>query len=282
MKIRPITVREITDSKLINAAAKQWALTNLDYLNSSNKLLGSSVKVEKGGKRGYVTAILYLQPANKVANTTLCAGAKLAGCIEGCLISSGQLGMTTGQNAATRRTIRYLLDKQGFYAQLKAEIEKEYKKHGDKLAVRLNGTSDCDFSDLIASMPSVRFYDYTKVYARILKNQLSNYDLTYSGSAFNDKALQMTARAINQGARVAIAFNTGETKGEFKVADIVKPGTQDFDETDLRFLDGAGLGYLKMKGGNKKARQASMNNDSFFFTPDSYKKLESLIASDKV
>lgn len=263
-----ITIKQIETSTAINANAKQWARDNLEYLNSSNKLLGSSIKVEKGSTKGFVTAIVYLQPANKVAAKTLCAGAKMAGCLDGCLISSGQLGMTTGQNAATRRTIKLLLDSYGFYSQLRAEITKEHNKHGDKLAIRLNGTSDIDFNSFIASMPAIRFYDYTKVYKRVVDNMLSNYDLTYSGSANSAGSIRRTAKAIKQGHRVAIAFNTGERKGEFKVPG----GMLDFDSTDLRFLDEKSLGSLKMKGGSIAQRKLA-SNKSFFYTPATYNDL---------
>jgi len=268
-----ITKQTIQTTTAINDTSKQWALDNLEYLNSNNKLLGSSLKVEKGRDKAY-TVVMYLQPADKVASKTLCAGAKLAGCKNECLISSGMLGMTTGQRAATRRTILFLLDTDTFYDRLRSEIAREYKKHGDKLAVRLNGTSDIDFNAFVASMPDVRFYDYTKVWARVTKNKLSNYDLTYSGSAFSSKAIAMTARAVTAGARVAIAFNTGERKGEFKIPLSVA----DFDTTDLRFLDKPGLGGLKYKGGSIKTRQANAIRDSFFFTPSTYNQLTNIIA----
>ena len=269
-----LTIQTIQTTTAINNTSKQWALDNLEYLNSNNKLLGSSLKVEKGRDKAY-TVVMYLQPADKVASSTLCAGAKFAGCKAECLISSGMLGMTTGQRAATRRTILFLLDRQTFDDRLRSEIEREYKKHGAKLAVRLNGTTDIDFNAFIASMPHVRFYDYTKVWSRVTKNKLSNYDLTYSGSAFSSKAIAMTARAVVEGARVAIAFNTGERKGEFKMPKTVV----DFDITDLRFLDKpSGLGGLKYKGGSIKTRQANADRDSFFFTPKTYDQLTNIIA----
>ena len=90
-----LTINQIKSSDSINDSAKQWSIDNIDYINSANKLLGSSLKVEKGEKEGFYTSILYLQPADKVAIKTLCAGAKLGGCLNDCLIASGQLGMTT-------------------------------------------------------------------------------------------------------------------------------------------------------------------------------------------
>ena len=269
-----ITLNKIRQSKAINAKAKKWARENLDYLNSKNRLLGSSLKVEKGEKEGYYTSIMYLQPADKIATVTLCAGAKLNGCQDPCLISSGQLGMTTGQNAATRRTIIYLLDRARFFEMLTKEIERKHIFFGAKLAIRLNGTSDIDFTDFIASMPHIRFYDYSKVFYKVKNNKLTNYDLTYSGSAYSAKSLAITARAVLKGLRVAIAFNTGERLGEFKIPS----GIADFDTTDLRFLDKPVLGALKCKGGSKAKRAATMDKPNFFFTPATYNDLNNIIA----
>ena len=271
-----ITLHDIQTTTKINAASKQWALANIDYINSENPLLGSSIKVEKGESEGYYTAILYMQPADKVATRTLCAAAVLFGCKDACLIGSGMLGMTTGQSADTRRTIIYLLDTERFFNMLKKEINAKHRKHGDQLAIRLNGTTDIDFTDFIASMPHIRFYDYCKVYARVLKNTLSNYDLTFSGSAFSEKTINMTARAVNAGHRVAIAFNTGERKGEFNMP----TDLADFDSTDLRFTDDRVLGGLKCKGGNRQSRLENMDNPNFFFTLKTYNNLQNLIATD--
>ena len=269
-----ITKEAISASTKINAWSKQWALNNLDYLNSKNPLLGSSTKIEKGNSEKHFTKVLYLQPADKVATTTLCAFADGAGCKAPCLKGSGQLGMSIADNAATRKTILMLVNPVEFYRRLRAEITTAYKKHGSTLSIRLNGTSDVDFGSFCASMPNVQFYEYTKIYARVKKNTIANLDLTYSGSAISKKTIAMTARAVNEGHRVAIAFNTAETKGEFKVpTDIAS-----FDTTDLRFLDGAGLGSLKYKGGSKAKRAATMNQDDFFFTPETHKQLIKLIA----
>lgn len=269
-----ITIQQIQDTSLINADSKSWALENLDYINSSNPLLGSSIKMEKGESEGYYTAILYMQPANKVSTRTLCGASALFGCEKPCLISSGMLGMTTGQSAATRRTIIFLLDSARFYEMLRKEIQSKYKKHGDKLAIRLNGTTDIDFTAFIASMSHIRFYDYSKVYARVLKNKLTNYDITFSGSAYSEKTLYMTARAINAGHRVAIAFNTGEKAGEFKMP----TDLADFDTTDLRFTDAKVLGGLKYKGGSRQSRLDNMDKPNFFFSLKTYNNLQNLIA----
>lgn len=271
-----ITIELIQTTNKINTASKEWALNNLDYINSNNPLLGSSIKVEKGESEGYFTSILYMQPADKVSTRTLCAAAELNGCKKPCLIGSGMLGMSTGQRAATRKTVIYLLDSERFYAMLRKEVQAKYKKHGHKLAIRLNGTTDIDFTDFIASMPHIRFYDYCKVYARVIKNKLANYDITFSGSAYSEKTLYMTARAINAGHRVAIAFNTGEKAGEFKMP----TDLADFDTTDLRFTDLKVLGGLKYKGGNRQSRLNNMDKPNFFFSLKTYTNLQNLIATD--
>jgi hypothetical protein len=179
MKFQKITEQEIEITDLITFNAKKWAIANIDYLNRAMKLFGSSLKVEKGEKQGFKTAILYLQPANKVSAKTVCAASDLFGCKNPCLISSGQLGMKTGQNAATKRTILFLLRRDDFINALNAEIRALYKNHGASLAIRLNGTADINWHDVIAANPEIQFYDYTKIFARIGKNRLANYDLTF-------------------------------------------------------------------------------------------------------
>jgi len=272
-------------SAAINAAAKKWAADNWDYLTKTDTPLinvNSSTKIEKGKKLDIFTGILYLKPADQVTTKTLCAAADLMGCKDPCLISSGQLGKKAGSNAATKRTIMFALQPDLFKRHLLAEIERHYLNYGDNLAIRLNGTSDIDFTDIIAALPHVQFYDYTKVYARILKmqfNNLPNYDLTYSGSANNSKALAMTARAIKAGYRTVLAVNTAETKGEYKLPK--KLGDIpliNMDDTDVRFKDdAAAVGVLKRKGSNKTERAMDELKDGFFFNQSNINKLAAMV-----
>ena len=92
--------------------------------------------------------------------------AELSGCKDPCLKSSGRLGMNNAQLAMARRTVQYLQDPDGFKDRLRTEILKNEK---DKYCIRLNGTSDIDWSDLIGSLPNIQFYDYSKVLKRLLK-----------------------------------------------------------------------------------------------------------------
>jgi hypothetical protein len=274
----------VQNSTAINATAKTWARDHWDYLTKTDTPLinvNSSTKIEKGEKLDVFTGILYLKPADQVTTKTICAAADLMGCKKGCLISSGQLGKKAGSNAATKRTIMYALQPELFLKHLKVEIMRHQLNHGDKLAIRLNGTSDIDFSDLIASMPDQQFYDYTKVYARVLKNDLPNYDLTFSGSANNAKSLAMTARAIKDGKRTVLAINTAESKGEYKMPDSLGLiPLVNMDDTDVRFKDAAdAVGVLKRKGSNKQTRAHDEQRDGFFFNQSNINKLAALVAA---
>lgn len=278
-----LTKKAVLSSKAINAQAKAWAMANWDYLTKTDTSLinvNSSTKVEKGIKLDVYTAILYMQPADKVATITLCAGANKFGCKSGCLISSGHLGMTPAQNAVTKRTILYLLEEKRFLSVLRSEILRHHAKYGDALAVRLNGTTDIDFSLFIASLPDVQFYDYTKIYHRVkYSGWLDNYDLTFSGSANSESTLKITARAIREGFRTVLAVNTAETKNEYKLPNnLGLIPLVNMDDTDVRFKDASNaVGVLKRKGSNKSIREADEQRDGFFFNQSNLAKLATMV-----
>lgn len=277
--MKPITRMEILQTRLLSNKAKQWAynLENLAYLNKPMRLFGSSVKVEKGSDKRD-TYILYLQPAGKVARQTLCAGAGAAGCEEPCLISSGQLGMSTGQRAATKRTILMLLRPEWFTSQLLAEIdaaERKAQRTGTPALFRLNGTSDIDWHHIISLRPQSQFYDYTKVLARVRKNQLANYHITFSGSMYSPQSKRALSKAVERGYNVAVAFNT---KGLASDNIDVPAWLADFDKSDLRPLDApSSIGALKRKGSNKDER-AREGAQSFFVTADNVAEFNDIIA----
>lgn len=281
MKLQ-ITKKQLLASTAINPSVKAWAIKNWDYLTTVNTPLinvNSSTKTAKGKKLKINTAILYMQPADKVATKTLCAGADLFGCKKDCLVSSGQLGKTPAQKAVTKRTLCYLLERSRFFDVLRGEIYLHSANYGDTLAVRLNGTTDINFNKFIESMPSVLFYDYTKIYARVKKNTLKNYDLTFSGSANNSTTMGITAKAIKNGFKTVLAVNTAETKGEYKVPsklDLIP--LINMDDTDARFLDPVGsVGVLKRKGSNKLERAKDETKNGFFFNQANIAKLTELL-----
>jgi len=277
-----ITLKEIEQTTLITPKAKEWVTDNLEYLNRPMKLLGSSMKVEKGSDK-FNTYILYLQPADKVSTKTLCLFAEKAGCKNPCLIDSGQLGMSVGQNAATKRTILMILRPQWFDNQLLLEIDKaERKAAKDKVPAlfRLNGTSDIDFSRIIEQRPSSLFYDYTKILTRVRKNTLANYDLTFSGSMFSEQSRQALRKAVERNHRIAVAFNTKDIKRD---ALKIPNGFMSFDKTDLRHLDSVGIGTLKRKGSSIAERTAENKQEySFFVTKANVRHFNDLISVKEV
>ena len=273
-----ITIAEINASTLINDATRKWCLENHPYLNKPMRYFGSSLKVEKGADK-YDTYVMYLQPADKVATETLCSFADLAGCKSPCLISSGQLGMSVGQNAATKRTVLMLLRPLSFRATLLAEIDKAERKAlktGIPALFRLNGTSDIDFSDIMVQRPDSMFYDYSKVLSRVRKNTLPNFDLTFSGSMFSTQSKAALRKAVGAKYRIAMAYNT---KGLADDGLQINHSLKSFDTTDLRHLDDNVVGTLTRKGSNKKERATdNLRSDSFFVTSANVLEFNDIIA----
>ena len=277
-----ISTNELQSSELINDKAKQWAFDHIEYLNKLMTLFGSSLKVEKGADK-YDTYVMYLQPADKIAIKTLCSFATKAGCKEPCLIDSGQLGMTTGQNAATKRTILMLLRPDYFKARILSEIDKAERKAlktGIPALFRLNGTSDIDFSDIYKARPNSQFYDYSKVLSRVRKASLANYDLTFSGSMYSKQSRAALRKAVTAGHRIAVAFNTKLIASD---ALAIPDSMANFDKTDLRHLDNKVIGALTRKGSNKKQRAYDDNQaNSFFVTSANLKQFKNIIQSIEV
>ena len=272
-----ITKQEIQNSSQLQQTTKDWACVNLEYLNKPMKILGTSIKVQKGADK-FNTYIVYLQPANKVSVKTLCDGAEASGCKRDCLISSGQLGMTLGQSATTKKTILYLLRNVWFNRQLLSEIdtaERKAKRDGIPALFRLNGTSDINFEYIVAERPDSMFYDYTKILSRLRKNILSNYDLTFSGSMYTKQSKNALRKAVQRKHRIAVAFNTKSLKDD----ELKLPVNMlSFDKTDLRHLDSNSTGHLKRKGSNKEQRrQENKVFNSFFVTLENLKEFNDIV-----
>ena len=275
----PITRKDIMSTKLLTNKAKLWAYSNLEYLNTPMRILGTSTKVEKGSDKRD-TYIVYMQPSDKVALNTICAMAVAGGCKAPCLKSSGQLGIAEGNadRAATKRTIWYLMRPLSFKVLLLKDIDKAEKKAvktGIPALFRLNGTSDLDFSDVISRRPRSQFYDYTKILSRVRKNTLDNYDLTFSASMYSVQSKAALKKAVQSRYKIAVAYNT---KGLQSDNIQVPNDAVSFDTTDLRPLDASGtIGILKRKGSNKTQR-ASEGYQSFFVTADNVAEFNNIIA----
>ncbi len=218
--------------------------------------IDGNAKTVKGRGKGFMTAILYLTPADG-AGENVCPMAAIAACDEPCLNTAGRGAMGSVQMARLRKTLFFIQYRDEFLTQIKKEIAvavKKIEKKGYIPLVRLNGTSDIRFEKygIMEEFPNVQFYDYTKVANR--KNIPANYDLTYSYSGV--KAFQpFVKKAIENGMRIATVFRNRAVvermlanKETFMGMDIV-----DGDETDIRHIDPQGVVVaLYAKGAAKK------------------------------
>lgn len=216
--------------------------------------IDSNAKTVKGQKRGYMTAVLYLAPAD-LSGHEVCPMAT-DGCRAACLNTAGRAGIikrgeTTNaiQLARIAKTRWYFEDRAGFMAKLAHEIGRfvlKARRAGLVPCVRLNGTSDIPwervpsngFANIMSQFPNVQFYDYTKRHNR--RNLPPNYHLTFSLAEGNDDS---AALALEQGINVAAVFR--------KDLPPVYLGHRvvDGDASDLRFLDPRGVVVgLKAKG----------------------------------
>lgn len=199
------------------------------YLPSSMLSIAADSKTIKGQKQGFLTGILYLIP-----DYALCPASKVAGCDIACLVSAGRGRFNSVYNGRLNKTKIFRQFPEIFYQLIREDIAK-LKRKADKVGmgycVRLNGTSDIDHTDFIASMPDVQFYDYTKMHERIGKAKaLPNYHLTFSYSGL-PRFHKHNENAKNHGLNLAVVFN-GKLPAEFFGLPVING-----DDTDLRFLD---------------------------------------------
>ena len=214
--------------------------------------IDANAKTVKGQGRGYMTAILYLAPADE-SGYEVCPMAS-AGCRKACLNKAGMGAFSTVQAARIAKTRLYFEDRAAFMAQLVSEVRAFIRKAiklGLIPVVRLNGTSDIPWgrvpvegkANIMELFPSVQFYDYTKRHNR--RNLPVNYHLTFSLAEDNDSR---AGAAATNGANIAVVFRTDKFPTTFMGMPVV-----DGDTDDLRFLDGRGVVVgLKAKGPAKK------------------------------
>lgn len=242
-------------------------------------LTKNNKKTIKGEKYGWITYIMYLAPFTQNSqNKNVCSHAS-TGCAEACLFGSGFGGMYTKVEQGRVNKTEYLLaDRQGFMKQLAEEIailKAKHDKKGEKICIRLNGTSDLAWEkfkikgkSLMEMYPDIQFYDYTKNYLRFGRVLPKNYHLTFSRSENNEEQVEKILAAGNN---VAIVFDElPETYKGYKVIN--------GDKSDLRFKDEknvvVGLKYKKMTGKGADNSKA--------FTSGFALKKESLVELRKV
>jgi hypothetical protein len=204
--------------------------------------VGNNAKTVKGDGSEYLTAILYLAPADTVDGINVCPMAVLAGCKAGCLYSAGRGAMNSVQVARQRKTILWRDFREVFIADLIQDITKFRAyciKKGITPVVRLNGTSDIHWEryGIIEQFPDVQFYDYTKDIKRVRKALPDNYHLTLSYSEASVRYSDMVLDAMTGSNNMAVVFrDKDKIPKSFKGFQVV-----DGDKDDLRFLDPKGV-----------------------------------------
>jgi len=187
--------------------------------------------------------------------------------MEYCLITKAGRGAIGGpdnaiQRARKRKSDWLLSDPSGFKAQLVKEIRnaiKQSRKQNLPLAIRLNGGSDLDWSDIYKMFENdnVVFYEYTKRPELAMKlNQLTNVHVTYS---HNERTTNRILGAmIEHKINIAMVFNV--RKGKPLPESVGTLPVIDGDVSDLRFLDEKGcIVGLRLKS----LRKVDASNSTF-------------------
>ena len=201
----------------------------------------SSAKTVKGQKLGYLTAILYLTPDDK-----LCPHARAAGCMEACLSTAGRGAMSSVQLARQAKTEFFRQNPEAFMLSLCADVwalVQRAERLGMVPLVRPNGTSDIPFENIVIQalgknifqeFPDVQFYDYTKHPSRNLEGKTAgNYDLTYSFSALTPRVTSEKGLTNPWNKRTAVVFHRREDiPTTFRGWPVV-----DGDDTDVRHIE---------------------------------------------
>jgi hypothetical protein len=216
-------------------------------------------KLMKGEKKGYLSSVLHLAPAN-LSGKEVCPK-RTKGCTDACLNLAGRGGIfkkgestNVIQQARIRKTKAFFENRQAFLNELVVEIIKtktKAEKQGLTPVFRLNGTSDlawekyevCAGKNIFEMFPEVQFYDYTKIVGRKVSH-IKNYHLTFSNA---DGNINDVLKAKSSGMNIAVVFRK-ELPQKYLGMTVING-----DETDLRFLDPKGVIVgLKAKGKAKK------------------------------
>lgn len=228
------------------------------YTIPKNLLSGGDTNT-KTAKNSLKTYILYLAPYKQNSKgINLCPNAS-KGCVKACLFTSGRGRFSNVASSRINKSNFYVENREGFLDKLYAELVKisvQARKNDEKVAIRLNGTSDIDFvsqlnkrynTDILVQFSNLIFYDYTKILGKIEKYQGQNYHLTYSRS--EDTSNFDLHQAITMGANVAVVFD--KLPATYNIygnsVDVI-----DGDESDILMIYNRGkvLG-LKAKGDAK-------------------------------
>ena len=225
-------------------------------------LLSSNAKLEKSKKLGgIVTAGLALAP-HKRSGRNMCPGAGF--CSRTCnLWFSGRCVTQSVRNAMLNRAYLLIREPHEFRRQLERELaalERKAAREGATAFVRLNVSSDLDFSDVAVRFPGIRFYDYTKVRSRVERmisgNWPANYWLTPS---YHERLHWNTVRRyLRHGLNVSVIFDTVYQPQAHRIGPLPESyrgvPVIDGDTHDLRVPEYDGCGVivgLRFKGSRR-------------------------------
>lgn len=243
----------------------QTNLTKEIELRSYKKvknLLSEGSTNTKTAKNELVTFILYLAPSDIIGTHNLCPMAS-AGCKASCLYTAGRGRFSNVQLSRINKAKFWAYDREEFYIQLANELLKIHDKLiNQRIAIRLNGTSDIDHLSLLKRYSGIDFldpfyskflfYDYTKNINVYKKYFGTNYKLTFSKSEIN---LLQCLEVLKMGGNVAAVF-AGNLPDQWEGIEVING-----DESDLRYFDPANVIVgLKAKGDAKKDKTGFVIN----------------------
>jgi len=209
------------------------------FEKKSTWLLSDGNTNAKTAKNFRPTKILYLLPSSQ-SGVNFCPMAT-PGCIWSCLATAGRGVFQNVREARLDKSKFYIHYEKLFLEKVREDIiraTRQTKALGKEVAIRLNGTSDIPFLEmmnkygLLKGIPkNVKFYDYTKFPQNAGIRKVGGYDyvVTYSrGEDFYDKAtgkfvnnFQNCMEALYDGKLVAVVFRNKlpKTWFGFKVVD---------------------------------------------------------------
>lgn len=216
-------------------------------------LTRDTAKTVKAIGTQYLNAVMFLEPGG-----WRCPSAT-AECLRHCLRTAGRLRFDGAAVARRRRTILYRAAPEIFMEMLYEELrdlERYCEKRGLFPAVRLNGLSDLDWTQVYRDFPRIQFYEYTKRPDLIRRYMDGDFPVNVHFT------LSWTGNSSNGGnATLCHQFQLYNTLAHGSVAQVVDGGIPfgyvNGDKNDLRFLDPPGsMVYLSPKGSMKKEIKA--------------------------
>tara|TARA_R100001086_G_scaffold235726_1_gene158772 strand:+ start:6617 stop:7462 length:846 start_codon:yes stop_codon:yes gene_type:complete len=227
----------------------------LQYISQTKDILSGSKKVEKGEAYGYLSKVLYLAP-HALSGLQVCPFATAA-CRRDCLgHSDGKLVFQ--QQSEILRTWAMHYHRDFFNMRLDVSILSLIgmaEGFGKSAAVRLNGSSDLDWTETVERYAgrNVTFYDYTKDYDRAVKSIGTDYHQTFSVSE-DPTSLAKAIDLVKMGGTAAIVTSKDKQVAAAlrdKLIENYSIKVNDGDRHDLRFLDKGAMVLLSNKGSMK-------------------------------